>query len=183
MKSVKRNLMIWAGITVVLLMIPLIAMQFTDEVNWDLPDFLIMGAVLFGIGLAYELIARKAERTVYRMGFAIGLIGAFLLFWVNGAVGIIGNEGQPANYLFGAVFVIGLVGAIISRFKSKGMATTLFVAAAVQMLIPAVALLFWPPPETSWSPSIMGVFLLSGFFALLFLMSGLLFRRAAAQEN
>ena len=31
--------------------------------------------------------------------FGVGLAGAFLLFWVNGAVGIIGNEGQPANLM------------------------------------------------------------------------------------
>lgn len=174
-----KRIMTWVGAIALLLSIPLIAMQFTSEVNWDIMDFLIMGGILLGIGIVYELMARRSEKTVYRTAFGIGLLGAFLLFWVNGAVGIIGNEGQPANLLFGAVFVVGLIGALISRFKAKGMATTLFVAATVQMLVPMTAYLIWPPPETSWSPSILGVFILSGFFALLFLISGVLFRKAS----
>ncbi|MBT8256985.1 MAG: hypothetical protein KJO49_00825 [Bacteroidia bacterium] len=161
------------------MMIPLLAMQFTDEVKWDFSDFVIMGTILFGLGAAYELIARKSDKLMYRAAFGVGLVGAFLLFWVNGAVGIIGNEGQDANLLYGAAFVVGLVGSIISRFKAAGMARTLFAAAAVQMLVPVVAYLIWPPPETSWSPSVFAVFLMTAFFAFLFLISGMLFRRAS----
>lgn len=174
---------IWAGIVTLVLLIPLIAMQFTNEVNWNFTDFAIMGAILIGLGFAYELIASRSTNTAYRNAFGVGLLGAFLLFWVNGAVGIIGNEGQPANLLYGAVFVVGLVGALISRFKANGMAITLFTAAAVQLLVPAVAYLIWSPPETSWSPSVVGVFMLSAFFALLFLLSGILFRNAIPKEN
>ena len=179
----RKRLLVWAGIVALLLLIPLIAMQFTSEVNWDFTDFAIMGAVLFGIGFAYELIAGRFVNTVYRTAFGVGLLGAFLLFWVNGAVGIIGNEGQPANLLYGAVFVVGLIGALIARFKAKGMAITLFVVAGVQLLVPVLAYIIWPPPVTSWSPSIIGVFLLSAFFALLFLISGLLFRKAKNESE
>ena len=178
MQNTKKRLTIWATIVVIILMIPLVAMQFTQEIRWNLLDFIIMGVVLFGIGLAYELIAKKSQKTVYRVAFVIGFLGAFLLFWVNGAVGIIGSEGQSANLLYGAVFMVGLVGSLVSRFQPKGMARTLFVAAIVQMMIPAIALFIWPPPETSWLPSIFGVFVLSGFFAILFILSALLFRRA-----
>lgn len=173
--SIYRLVLIIGGI----LLLPFTAMQFTDEVQWSPFDFLLMGTVLFGIGLAYLLIARKSEQTVYRAAFGIGLLGAFLLFWVNGAVGIIGNEGQAANLLYGAVFVVGLVGAVMARFKPPGMARTLFAAAFMQLLVPVIALLIWPPPTTSWSPGIFGVFLLTAFFAVLFLVSGLLFQRAA----
>jgi len=177
-----KRLLVWTGIVALILLIPLIAMQFTNEVNWDFTDFAIMGAVLLGLGFAYELIANRSSNTVYRTAFGVGLLGAFLLFWVNGAVGIIGNEGQPANLLYGAVFVVGLVGALVARFKARGMATTLFVAAVVQILVPVTAFFIWPPPETSWSPSIFGVFLLSSFFALLFLISGLLFNKVGNQD-
>jgi hypothetical protein len=51
-----------------LLLVPAVAMLFTDEVNWDLFDFVVMGAVLFGVGLAYELIARKSRKTVDLFG-------------------------------------------------------------------------------------------------------------------
>ncbi|MEL6256211.1 MAG: hypothetical protein AAFR87_29675 [Bacteroidota bacterium] len=173
----KRILRMLAGIGG-LLLIPLIAMQFTEEVNWQVGDFLIMGTVLLGLGLLYEFIARRSEKPVYKAAFALGLLGAFLLFWVNGAVGIIGNEGQDVNLLFGVVYVVGLIGALISRFKAKGMSITLFVAAALQMLVPIVAYFLWSPPETSWSPGVLGVFIISGFFATLFFISGFLFRQS-----
>ena len=177
-----KRILVWVGIVALLLLIPLIAMQITSEVKWDFTDFAIMGAVLFGIGFAYELIAHRSVNTKYRTAFGVGLLGAFLLFWVNGAVGIIGHEGQPANLSYGAVFAVGLIGALIARFKARGMATTLFVAAAVQLLVPVCAYFIWPPPETSWAPSIIGVFLLSGFFALIFLASGMLFKNAYRPE-
>lgn len=179
MQSITKRLIIWAAVIVFILMIPLIAMQFTEEVKWDLSDFVLMGTILFSIGLAYELIGRRSEKTVYQAAFGIGLLGAFLLFWVNGAVGIIGNEGQPANFLYGTVFIVGFVGSLLARLKPMGMAHTLFATAFVQMLVPIIALLIWPPPTTSWSPSVFGVFILSAFFAILFVVSGLLFRRAS----
>ena len=178
----KKRLLGWLIFVICVLLIPFIAMQFTDEVNWKLTDFLITGAVLIGVGLTYELLARKSTKTTYRIAFIVGLLGAFLLFWVNGAVGLIGSENQDANLLYGVVFAVGLVGALISRFKAKGMSTTLLVAAIVQMLVPAVALIVWPPSQISWAPSVVGVFLLSGFFALLFFLSGMLFKRSAGSE-
>jgi hypothetical protein len=172
------------GLTVALiLLIPLIAMQFTDEVNWKLSDFVLMGTILFGLGLTYELIARRSEKMMYRVALGVGLAGAFLLFWVNAAVGIIGNEGQTVNFLYGLVFLVGIIGAFSARFQASGMARTLLAMAATQMLVPVVALLIWPPPAISWSPGIMGVFVLSAFFAMLFLVSGLLFRMASREGN
>lgn len=179
----KKRLIWWVILIICLLMIPLIAMKFTNEVNWELSDFIIMGAILFGMAISYEVIAQKNIKKNYRIAFGLGLLGAFLLFWVNGAVGIIGTENQDANLLYGAVFVVGLVGAVISRFRPKGMSITLFVAALVQMLVPTIALLIWPPSTIPWTPSVVGVFLLSGFFALLFFMSGMLFRKAASDQQ
>ena len=170
-------------IPAILLLIPLVAMEFTDEVNWDLFDFVIMGTVLLAIGVLYERGIRKSKKTVYRIALGTALVGAFLLFWVNGAVGIIGNEGQNANLLYGAVLIVGSVGAIIVRFNPKGMSNTLFVMASIQMLVPVMALVIWPPSSISWSPSVVGVFLFSGFFALLFLLSAALFKQATTNEN
>jgi len=178
---VQNKRLIGIALTIaLLLLIPLLTMQFTDEVKWTLFDFVLMGTVLFGVGLAYELVARKSEKTVYRVAFGVGLAGAFLLFWVNGAVGIIGNEGQPANLMYGAVFAVGFVGSLVARFKPRGMARTLFAAAFAQMLVPVIALLIWPPPDTSWAPSVFGVFVLTAFFAMLFVVSAWLFRGASA---
>ena len=182
MQNITKRLTVWAVVIALILMIPLVAMQFTNEVNWDLFDFVVMGALLFGVGLAYELVARRSEKTVYRVAFSVGLVTAFLLFWVNSAVGIIGNEGQPANLLYGAVFAVGFIGSLMARFKPRGMARTLSAAALAQMSVPVIALISWPPPATSWAPSVFGVFVLSAFFAMLFVGSALLFRHAAREQ-
>ena len=60
-----KNILRMALATAFLLLLPLLAMQFTDEVVWDLADFAVAGALLFGAGLTYELVARKgaASRT------------------------------------------------------------------------------------------------------------------------
>ncbi len=178
-----KNIIRIVLVTAFILMLPLVAMQFTDEVVWDLFDFIVMGGLLFGVGLAYELVARRSEKTVYRVAFGVGHAGAFLLLWVNGAVGIIGNEGQPANLMYGAVFAVGIIGSLMARFKPRPMARTLFAAALTQMLVPVIALLIWPPPAASWAPGVFGVFVLSAFFAMLFVGSALLFRRASAMVS
>jgi hypothetical protein len=63
------------------------------------------------------------------------------------------------------------------------MSNTLYVAAVVQMLVPTIALIIWPPSTISWSPGVIGVFLLSGFFAYLFFLSGMLFRKSDSNSN
>jgi hypothetical protein len=182
-QNVTKRLTIWALIIAFILMIPLVLTLLGSGVDgegwhWTLSDFLIMGVAMFGIGLAYELVARRSDKTVYRAAFTIGLVTAFLLFWVNGAVGIIGNEGQPANFMYGAVFAVGLIGSLVARFKPRGMAYTLLAAAFVQMLVPVIALIIWP--QISWGGvGISGVFGLNAFFAMLFVLSALLFQRAS----
>jgi len=73
--------------TVAILLIPLIAMQFSSEVKWDLADFITIGGLLIGAGLLFELIASKVDKK-YRPYIAIAFIVAVLLAWVEGAVGI-----------------------------------------------------------------------------------------------
>ena len=174
-----KNIVRIALITATILLVPLVAMQFTDEVNWGPGDFIIMGGLLLGVSLAYELVARRSKSTVYRVAFGVWLAAAFLLFWMNGAVGIIGNEGQPVNLLYGVVFAVALIGSFMARFRPRGMALTLFAAAFTQMLIPVIAMIVWP--DVSWGAAgVVGVFCFNGFFVVLFIISGLLFRRAGA---
>jgi len=76
---------------VILLLIPLIAMQFTDEVNWTPFDFLVMGMLLTGTGLICEFILRRVTGTGYRIALTAAVIGSFLLIWIELAVGIFGT--------------------------------------------------------------------------------------------
>ena len=70
-----------------LLLIPLIAMQFTPEVDWDARDFIIMGILLLVTGLSCELALRKLKKTKHRL-LAIGIILLlFVLIWGELATG------------------------------------------------------------------------------------------------
>lgn len=78
-------------IAALLLLIPLIAMQFTHEVKWGLGDFAVAGILLLGTGLICELILRKVKRTGYRLAMMAAILAAFLLIWIELAVGIFGT--------------------------------------------------------------------------------------------
>lgn len=86
----KRLILIQAGVGV-LLLIPLIAMQFTKEVDWNIFDFLIMGILLSGTGFLCELVLRKAKSTQSRILICGLVIFLFLLTWIELAVGIFGT--------------------------------------------------------------------------------------------
>jgi len=75
----------------ILLLIPLIAMQFTDEVNWNLFDFIIAGTLLIGTGLIIQLVLRKTKKIKYRIIIVAALLIVFLLIWAELAVGIFGT--------------------------------------------------------------------------------------------
>lgn len=82
-----------AVVTGIILSIPLIAMQFTSEVNWTLSDFVIMGALLFGTGFLYVQVARVIPRK-YRVLIGIAFALVFLYIWAELAVGIFTNLGS-----------------------------------------------------------------------------------------
>lgn len=75
----------------ILLSIPFIAMQFTNEVNWTPGDFIIMGVLLFGTGLLCEFVMRKVKNTDKRIMICAALLFVFLLIWAELAVGIFGT--------------------------------------------------------------------------------------------
>ncbi|MDA3904855.1 MAG: hypothetical protein PF484_02150 [Bacteroidales bacterium] len=86
-----KRLILILAIVVTILLIPLIAMQFTDEVNWNLLDFVVAGALLLGAGLMYEFVIRKINTSTYRIAAFIVLLVVFLLVWAELAVGIFGT--------------------------------------------------------------------------------------------
>ena len=74
-----------------LLMIPLVGMQFSDEIDWSLLDFMVMGVLLLGAGLALELVLRKVPHKTNRIALVVIITIAFLLIWIELAVGIFGT--------------------------------------------------------------------------------------------
>ncbi len=165
----------WAAAALILLL-PLVAMQFTDEVNWDVADFALFGALLIGVGVPYELAVRTTGDNAYRAAVGVALAAAFILVWVNGAVGIIGSEDNPANLMYGGVLAVGIIGAIIARFQPHGMARALFATALAQALVAVIALI--AGLGSPWSGP-LEIVALNGFFVALFVGSALVFQKAA----
>lgn len=180
-QSIRRQMMYVALATASLLLVPLVAMQFTGEVQWDAFDFIVMGILLFGTGLTYVLLSRLSDSRAYRVAIGIAVLTGLFLIWINLAVGIIGSEDHPANTFYVAVLFIGMLGAGFSRFRSMGMARTMFVMAIAQFLIPLVAMAVWRPVLDD-PPGLIGVFMLNAGFSVMFTISGLLFRAAAEKR-
>jgi hypothetical protein len=74
-----------------LLLIPLIAMQFSNQVNWSLFDFAVMGTLLLGTGLLCELVLRKIKNLKHRLIICGIILIAFFFIWAELAVGIFGT--------------------------------------------------------------------------------------------
>lgn len=74
--------------TILLLFIPLIAMQFTEEVNWTLADFLIAALLLISTGLTINYILKKIKKPIFRIVLLMILLATFILIWLELAVGI-----------------------------------------------------------------------------------------------
>lgn len=86
-----KRLIIILSVVGVLLLVPFVAMQFTDEVKWSGFDFLVMGILLLGTGLLCELILRKVTNRSNRIILCIVVLGVLVLTWMELAVGIFGT--------------------------------------------------------------------------------------------
>ena len=131
--------LVWGG-AAALLLLPLVAMQFTREVNWTSSDFVVMGALLGIVGIAFETAVRVARSHAYVFGAGVAVAAAFLMTWINLAVGIVGNENNPANLMFFGVLVVGLLAVAFSRLRPLGMARAMEVTALAQVLVSLITL-------------------------------------------
>ena len=116
------------------------------------------------------------NRNAYRAAVGVALAATFMLVWLSLGVGIIGADGDPANLMYFGVLAVGIIGAIIARFRPRGMNRALCAMALAQALVAMIALIFglgypWSPP--------LEILVLNGFFVALFVGSALLFRHAA----
>lgn len=170
----------WA-IASLILLLPLVAMQVTDEVDWDRADFAVLAVMLLGACGAYELAARMTGNVAYRAAVGVAVVAALILVWVNLAVGIIGSEDDSANLMYGGVLAVGILGAVIARFQPGGMACALAATALAQALVGVVALSTRLGSTAANGPG--AVLVLTGFFAVLWLLSAWLFRKAAREQT
>ncbi len=154
-----------------LLVLPAIAMQFNDEVNWTVGDF-VAAAVLLGLlGAGLEWALRTARNWPRFLGLALAVFTAFFTVWSNLAVGILGDEDNPVNLLFFVALLIALVAAGLVRFRSLAMARILTVLAAAQFVIGIVAAVTADRVYVEWGVLVM--------FTVLWSVTAFLLRRAA----
>lgn len=89
--STLHNSVLQIGIlTIALLSLPLIAMQFSSDVNWGILDFVVAGIGIFTTGMLFKLILIKAH-SQYRYILVMALLAGFFLIWAELAVGLFGS--------------------------------------------------------------------------------------------
>ncbi len=86
-----KRLAIILTVAAALLSVPLLAMQLTNEVNWTISDFILMGVLLFGTGLLCELAIRSVKTVQSRVLLCAVILIMFFLVWAELAVGIFGT--------------------------------------------------------------------------------------------
>ena len=148
--------------------------------HWRPGAFVLAFVLLFGgAGLTYVLVAKKMMRNkAYRFAVGVALAAVFILVWMNAAVGgILGDD--PANMMYFGVLLVGFIGAVIARLEPQGMSRALFATAFAMVLVPVIALIIGTP---AFANGVVAVFGLHSFFAMLFVASAFLFRRASAHR-
>jgi hypothetical protein len=169
-----------ALITAAVLAVPLLAMVFrlgvpdpgsgTEGVNWSPMDFAIVGVLVFGSGLLYQYGSAPAATSAHRLAVAIAVLAGLALVWINLAVGMIGDEGNPANLMYVLVVAVALIGASIARYHRGEAATAMFATAAAHVVVVVVALV------AGLGPTLVA----DGFFVAAWTASALLLRQANA---
>lgn len=168
------------GAAAFLLILPLVAMQFTAEVNWTVGDF-VFAAMMFGlVGGILELAVGKSSSWAYRGAVAIAVAAGFLHVWITGAVGIIGSENNPGNLLYLAAVAIAVIGSIVALGRPAAMAWAMGATGVAEVLAPIIAYAGVANPVTDvLRPEVFA----SGIvFTGMWLVSAALFRSAASEQ-
>jgi hypothetical protein len=135
------------------------------------------------IAIAYAVTNRHSAS--HRIAVGMALTATFILFWMIGAVGIMGTDDQhPADVMYIAVFVVGTIGAIIARFQPEGMVRVMLATAVVQMLVPVMVLIAGLNlVSISTRELLTFTLMVNGPFAVLYVGSAVQFRKAASRRG
>jgi len=79
------------SIPLIILSFPLIAMQLTNEVNWTISDFLVMGILLFSTVFTIDFVLKKVKTLKSRLIVIFAIVILLVLVWAELAVGIVGS--------------------------------------------------------------------------------------------
>jgi hypothetical protein len=166
----------WIG-AAALLTVPALAMRFAPSagVDWSPADFVVMGSMRAVACGSLELAMRASGSTVYRLGALVAVGTGLLTLWANLAVGLVGDEGNRANWLFVGVLLVAAAGAALARRRAAGMAGAMVATALAQLAAAGAALALTPAGPGRPVEAIA----LLGIFPAGWLLSAWLFRRAA----
>jgi hypothetical protein len=169
----------WGGATA-LFLLPVVAQQFSREMDWTLSDFATWAVMLLLATGAFELTLRASGSLAYRFAAAITIGVCFLLVWFSLAVGIIGSEDHPANLLYAGVLAIAVLGAAVTRARPRGLAvTTATMAIAMIGIALAAVSLGWGAGAERWPAPVI---IVNTVFATAWLIAAALFRAAARRS-
>ncbi len=118
----------------------------------------------------------KTGNFTYTLAAGAAVMAAVLLIWLSLGVGIIGADGDRANAMYFGVLAVGIIGAVLGRFRPRGMARALVATALAQAAVAAIAIIGGMGRPYSGP---LELFILNGFFVALFGASAWLFHRAA----
>lgn len=175
--SIRVHTVLAGLVTVIGLMMLIVTVSLEDEPT-AIPPLLIVSGIGWYVATRHRTDPSPAA--TYRLAAGIALVAAVLLVWLSLGVGIIGEDGNPDNLLYGAVLAAGFIGALVARFRPRGMSRALLAAAFVQALILAFALSAGLGAPWSGPMELIG---LNGFFVALFAGSAVLFRLAESART
>ena len=121
----------------------------------------------------------KTENANHKTALVLAIATVLILFWVIGAVGVLGADGDPADLMYIGVLAVGVTGAIIVRFQPMGMARAMIATALAQTLVTVIALIIGK--QDAPYMSVFEIVSLNGFFVTLFLGSARMFQKSARE--
>jgi len=90
----QNSVFLWIGLGIgLVLLIPFVAMQFTNEVNWAVGDFIVMGLLLLVAAMLFVFVSRRVPRR-RRVVVGFGVAALFVYVWVELAVGVFTDLGS-----------------------------------------------------------------------------------------
>jgi hypothetical protein len=107
--KMRRPIVRIALVTAIVLLVPLVANQFTDGEGWGLGDFAFAAALLIGSGALLELAVRK-PRSIALRAAAAGIGVAAIVFGEA--------DDAPGLVLFGGLLVLGTIALSFRRAVS-----------------------------------------------------------------
>jgi hypothetical protein len=161
------------SLVAVMLAIPALAMQVSNEVNWGPEDFLFAAILCASVGGLFELAARASANIAFRAAVFVAGATAFLTIWINMAVGIVGESGNPANLVYFATVAVGASTMATAWGDPRRLARAMRATAGLQFLIGVVHLVDGVQPAV----------IIDAFFTLTWFIAGALFARAAKQRG